>query len=64
MDDDIDDFNRAALRLLDIPIRDEKEYKQWEQYLTRWTCPEVQTPQEIIDKILDCMVDFKKRECN
>ena len=63
MNQAIEDFNRATMKLLDIPIRDEREYKQWEKYLEKWSDPALQTPQEIIDKIMDSMVEFKTREC-
>ena len=54
-------YNDATNKLLDIPIRDEKEYEQWEEWLRKWSKPETDTPQEMIDKVLDQMNNFKNK---
>ena len=57
----VDSYNDATNKLLDIPIRDESEYKQWEEFIKKWSKPEFNTPPEMINKILDQMNNFKNK---
>lgn len=58
----VESYNVATNKLLDIPIRDEDEYRQWEKFLKKWSKPEFDTPPEMIDKILDQMNNFKNKK--
>lgn len=52
-------YNDLTNKLLDIPIRDDEEYKQWEEWLKKWSKPKNGTPKEIINKALEQMNAFR-----
>lgn len=55
-------YNDLTNKLLDIPIRDDEEYKQWEEWLKKWSKPENGTPKEMINKVLKQMNAFRSRK--
>ena len=60
----LEDYNKATSQLLDLPIRDETEYKKCEEWLKKWSDPKITQhlplPQDWVDKLLDQMISFKK----